>query len=56
MNELLPFLKKYSDIDIKFIKQFIQIRNDDNIYSPFTIDLDTVAKWLKTRKRKKKHW
>ena len=54
MDQLLPFLKKYSDIDIDFIEQFIQIKQGDNLYAPFTIDLDIVAKWLKTRKRKLK--
>lgn len=54
MEELLPFLKKYSEFDIDFIKKFIEIRKGDNKYYPFTIDLDTVATWLKTRKRKLK--
>lgn len=54
MEELLPFLKKYSDVDVDFIKKFIEIRNGDNTHAPFTIDLDMVADWLKTEKGKLK--
>jgi hypothetical protein len=51
MEELLPFLKKYSDIDVDFIGKFIKIRNGDNKHAPFTIDLDLVVDWLKTTKK-----
>jgi len=54
MEGLLDFLKKYSDVDIGFIKKFIEIRNGDNIHAPFTIDLDIVVDWLNARKGKLK--
>jgi hypothetical protein len=50
MEELLPFLKKYSEIDVDFIKRFTEICNGDKKHAPFTIDLDMVADWLKTEK------
>lgn len=50
MEQLLPFLKKYSDVDTEFIKKFIEIRTGDNVHAPFSIDLGIVAEWLKTRK------
>ena len=50
MEDLLVFLKKYSDIDLDFIKKFIEIRNNKNLHFPFSIDLDIVSAWLKTRK------
>ena len=51
MEELLPFLKKYSDIDVDFIGKFIEIRNGNNKHAPFTIDLNLVVDWLKTTKK-----
>jgi hypothetical protein len=54
MEELLQFLKKYSDVDVEFIQQFISIQKGDNLHVPFTIDLDLVSKWLKTKKDKLK--
>ena len=50
MEDLFPFLKKYSDVDVDFIKKFIEIRNGDKVHAPFSIDLNIVAEWLKTRK------
>ena len=47
---LLDFLKKYSDVDIDFIKEFVTIQEQDHVHVPFTIDLEIVAKWLKTKK------
>lgn len=38
----------------EFIKQFIDIQKGDNIHAPFSIDLDIVARWLKTKKGKLK--
>jgi hypothetical protein len=56
MEELLPFLKKYSDVDIEFIEQFIEIRKGDNLHAPFTLDLNIISEWLKTTKGNlKKH-
>jgi hypothetical protein len=54
MEGLLDFLQKYSDVDIDFIKQFIEIRKGDNLHAPFTIDLDLVTDWLKSSKWKLK--
>lgn len=50
MEQLLPFLRKYSDVDIAFIKDFIAIQNSDKTHAPFNIDLNMVAKWLDTLK------
>jgi phage anti-repressor protein len=52
MEDLFPFLKKHSDVDTDVIAQFIQIQKGDGIHAPFSIDLDTVAQWLKTKKEK----
>ncbi len=54
MEDLLLFLKKYSDVDTDFIKNFIDIRNNKNSHFPFSIDLDIVVEWLKTNKHKLK--
>lgn len=54
MEDILTFLKKYSDIDVQFITEFLEIKKGDNLHAPFTIDLEIVAEWLKTRKRKLK--
>lgn len=54
MEGLLDFLQKYSDVDIDFIKKFIEIRKGDNTHAPFSIDLDIVTEWLKTKKGKLK--
>ena len=54
MEDLLAFLKKYSDVDIDLIKKFNEILNATNLHAPFSIDLDTVVEWLKTRKEKLK--
>jgi hypothetical protein len=50
MNNLLDFLKKHSDIDAAFIKDFIDISEGDKTHDPFKIDLDVMTKWLDTRK------
>lgn len=50
MNPLLSFLQKYSDVDIEFIKEFIEIREGDKKHDPFRIDLDLMANWLNMRK------
>ena len=50
MEELLDFLKKYSDIDVEFIRDFIRIRQGDKTHDPFRIDLDIMTKWLNSRK------
>ena len=50
MESLLDFLKKYSDVDIPFIKDFIKIQEGDTTHEPFKIDLEIMAKWLKSRK------
>ena len=54
MDELINFLSRYSDIDVPFIKDFIQIREGDKLHYPFTIDLDIIVGWLKTNKWKLK--
>ena len=46
MDTLLDFLKKHSDVDTGFIKDFIAIQNGDKTHAPFNIDLDVVTKWL----------
>jgi phage anti-repressor protein len=50
MSSLLDFLKKYSDVDVKFIEDFIKIQEGDKTHDPFKIDLEVMAKWFKTRK------
>jgi len=50
-EELLEFLKKYSDVDIDFIREFIEIQNDDQEHYPHAINLETVAKWLHSSKK-----
>ena len=50
MESLLNFLRKYSDVDIDFIEDFIKIREGDKTHDPFRIDLDIMAKWLDARK------
>ena len=50
MESLLDFLKKYSDVDITFIRDFIEIQNGDKTHEPFKIDLDVITKWLDARK------
>jgi superfamily II DNA or RNA helicase/phage anti-repressor protein len=47
------FLKKYSQINYKFINDFYSIYNKTN-NNKHIIDLDIVSKWLDTRKRKLK--
>ena len=44
---LHEFLKKYSDIDIEFIKEIIEIQEADHTHAPFSIDLEIVAKCAK---------
>jgi len=51
MDELLSFLQKYSDVDVEFIKEFIEIRQGDKKHDPFRIDLDLMASWLNVNKR-----
>lgn len=51
MKTLLDFLKKYSDVDIPFINEFIKIQKGDKLRDPFKISLEIVAKWLHTTKR-----
>ena len=51
---LLDFLKKYSDVDLNFIKEFIEIQEADYTHAPFNIDIELVAKWLKSKKGKLK--
>ena len=50
----LDFLKKYSDIDVEFIGEFLDIRQGDKTHDPFRIDLNIVTKWLKSNKNKLK--
>jgi hypothetical protein len=50
METLLDFLKTYSDVDIKFIQDFMHIREGDKTHDPFRIDIEIMAKWLDTRK------
>lgn len=50
MNSLLEFLKKYSDVDIPFIQDFVAVQEGDKTHAPFKIDLEMMAKWLKTLK------
>lgn len=49
-KDLLLFLKKYSDINISYIRDFLRIRNGNKLYYPFKINLDIVARWLDTKK------
>ena len=51
MDSLLDFLQKYSDVDIQFIRDFVKIQQGDKTKDPFKINLEIVAKWLKTEKR-----
>lgn len=51
MESLLDFCKKYSDVDIKFIRDFIRIQQGDKARDPFKINLEIVTKQLKTEKR-----
>ena len=50
MEGLIDFLQKYSDVDVEFIRKFLEIRRGDGQHAPFSIDLDTVSVWLKSRK------
>jgi len=50
MKTLLEFLKKYSDVDVHFIEDFIRIQEGDHTHDPFRIDLEVVTKWLNCRK------
>lgn len=54
METLLNFLKKYSDVDIAFIEDFIAIQEGDKTHEPYKIDLEFIAKWLNTKKGKLK--
>lgn len=47
--ELAEFLKKYSNINNKFIDDFFSLYNVNN-KNEFIINLDKVSKWLKSRK------
>jgi len=47
--DLIEFLKKYSKINNKFIEDFFSLYNIDN-NNEFIIDLENIAKWLKTKK------
>lgn len=51
MNDLLNFLKIHSDVDIPFIEDFVAIQKGDQTHAPFKIDLEIMAKWLRTFKR-----
>lgn len=53
-NGIVTGLKKYSDVDIRFIKEFLDIRQGDKTHDPFRIDLDIISEWLKTSKDKLK--
>ena len=44
MESLLDFCKKYSDVDIKFIRDFIRIQQGDKARDPFKINLEIVTK------------
>jgi hypothetical protein len=50
---LRDFLKKYSTLSNEFINDFYNIYDHNNSNnSDFIVNLDLVAKWLETRKRK----
>uniref|UniRef100_A0A6C0C9B1 MSV199 domain-containing protein n=1 Tax=viral metagenome TaxID=1070528 RepID=A0A6C0C9B1_9ZZZZ len=50
MDSLLSFLETYSDVDVAFIKEFIEIRQGDQKSGPFRIYLDSIFSWLKVCK------
>ncbi len=50
MISLQEFLKKYSTISSHFINDFFSLYNRDTKVDDFVIDLDILAKWLKSRK------
>lgn len=54
MQQLLNFLKKYSDVDVTFIRDFIKIQEHDKTHEPFKVDLDVMSRWLDARKGKLK--
>jgi len=47
--DLIEFLKKYSNINNKFIEDFFSLY-DINNKNEYIIDLDKVSKWLISKK------
>ena len=53
--DIREFLKKFSTLNNNFIDDFYNIYDPDkNILNDFSINIDTIAKWINTRKRKLK--
>lgn len=50
--DLYDFLRKYSNIDSKFIKDFFDSTSASKKQTDLTIDLDIVAKWLEVKEKK----
>jgi phage anti-repressor protein len=53
--DLRNFLKKFSTLNNDFIDDFFNIYDPDkNILNDFSINIETISKWINTRKRKLK--
>ena len=53
--DIREFLKKFSTLNNNFIDDFYNIYDPDkNLLNDFSINIDTIAKWINTRKRKLK--
>jgi phage anti-repressor protein len=50
-TNLINFLKKYTNISNKFIDDFFSLYTIKTSKNDFVINLENVAKWLKTEKR-----
>lgn len=50
MKGILEILKKYSDIDIPFIRKFLKIQKGDKTHDPFKIRLKYMADLLELKK------
>ena len=57
MKSLLIFLRKYSDVDVDFIEDFIKIREGDKTHDPFRsdVDVDFIEDFIKIREGDKTH-
>jgi phage anti-repressor protein len=50
MIQLRSFLKNHATMPDSFIDNFLNMYNPDTIQTDFVVNLDSAAKWLKTRK------
>ena len=50
MNSLQEYLKKYSVINNEFINDFFSLYDRNTTENDFVVNIETIAKWLKTTK------